>query len=121
MTKFTSALFSGSARAAVPAHSTPPVPAPNARGPSSISTRGRPFADIERPAARHGAYAAPGADPSFPPMPAKSILPDATLPFSKFSNPMLNERTLVRDAIIGGVTGVLLFFAWFTLLFVDLH
>ena len=49
----------------------------------------------------------------------QSILPDASLPFRQLSQPMFNKRALIRDAILGGLTGLLLFTALFILVFIE--
>lgn len=69
---------------------------------------------------RPSAYRAITPRDSLPLFIPQSILPDASLPFRQLSQPMLDKRTVIRDAILGGITGLMLFAAFFILLFVQL-
>jgi hypothetical protein len=71
-----------------------------------------------RPSATHGRYAPRDSGP-LPVFVPKSILPDATLPITQFSQAPLNKSTLLNDCLFGGLLGIGFVVAGIFLLFVE--
>jgi hypothetical protein len=70
---------------------------------------------------RPAAYDARNTGADLLPFPSQSIISDPLLEITQFPNSHVHKRAAIIDAVCAGITGVLLFAAFFVLLFVEVH